>query len=75
VKEIRCALLSLGLSLGLPQREDAMIRHPQFLEVPWDFHPVEGSKKPEHHVWWLILALLLVALCLIGIGLMGDIAE
>lgn len=52
-----------------------MIRHPHFLEVPWDFHSAGDSHKHERHEWWIVMALLLAALCLIGIGLTGGIAE
>ncbi len=52
-----------------------MFRHPHFLEIPWDFHPTGVSRKPQPHLWWMIMALLLAALCLIGISLTGGIAE
>ncbi len=52
-----------------------MIRHPQFLEVPWDFHPVRQMRRDAHHAWWIVPALLLAALCLIGVTLTGGIVE
>jgi hypothetical protein len=52
-----------------------MIRHPHFLEIPWDFHPAGGIHRKDSLLWWVIIALLLAALCLIGISFTGSIAE
>ena len=45
-----------------------MFRHPHYLEVPWDIpgHPV--TTGPHRHLWWLIVALMLLAIFLIGVG-------
>ena len=44
-----------------------MIRHPHFLEVPWQIHWSPGTRH-QHHVWWLTLLLLLLAILMIGVG-------
>ena len=44
-----------------------MIRHPQYLELPWDIHwyrTVRQSRPP----WWLIALLVLLAILMIGVG-------
>jgi hypothetical protein len=44
-----------------------MIRHPHYLEVPWDvhWHPVV---RHHRHLWWLIAVLVLLAIFMIGVG-------
>jgi hypothetical protein len=44
-----------------------MLRHPHYLEVPWDIHWHPATTQ-HHHLWWLIAALVLVGVFLIGIG-------
>lgn len=44
-----------------------MIRHPSYLELPWDIHwyrAVRQSRPP----WWLIALLVLLAMLMIGVG-------
>lgn len=44
-----------------------MIRHPQYLELPWDIHwyPAVRQYRPP---WWLITLLVLLAMLMIGMG-------
>ncbi|HWC51929.1 MAG TPA: hypothetical protein VG453_09575 [Nitrospira sp.] len=43
------------------------MRHPQYLELPWDIHWYP-SLKQQRHPWWLIILLVLLALLTIGVG-------
>jgi len=45
-----------------------MFRHPKYLDIPWDVHWRHDKTEPHHHVWWL-MALLVAALILIGVGI------
>jgi hypothetical protein len=45
-----------------------MLRHPHYLEVPWDIHWVHDETTPHRHLWWLIAMLVVAALFLIGVG-------
>ena len=45
-----------------------MFRHPHYLDVPWDVHWHRESTGPRRHLWWLIIALTLLAIFLIGVG-------
>jgi hypothetical protein len=47
-----------------------MIRHPYFLEIPWNPHSQGGLSRHYHH-WWLITAVTLMAIFLIGVGVTG----
>lgn len=44
-----------------------MLRHPHYLEIPWDVH---WQAEPRRHqiLWWLIAAVTLLAAFLIGVG-------
>lgn len=44
-----------------------MIRHPRYLEIPWDVHWHQTETGPRRHVSLLILALILLT-ALIGVG-------
>jgi hypothetical protein len=44
-----------------------MFRHPHYLEFPWDIHGQRATTEPHRHLWWLI-ALLVLAMFLIGVG-------
>ncbi len=46
-----------------------MLRHPHYLEVPWDIHWQEGPTRHHRNLWWLIAALAVVAIFMIGIGM------
>jgi len=50
-----------------------MLRHPHYLEVPWDIrgHPV--TTGPHRHLWWLIALLILLAMFLIGVGVTSGV--
>jgi hypothetical protein len=43
-----------------------MLRHPHYLELPWDIHWSPAAK--HHHLWWLIALLVVVAILTIGVG-------
>lgn len=45
-----------------------MLRHPHYLEVPWNIHGHHTNTGPHRHLWWLIAALTLLAIFLIGVG-------
>lgn len=45
-----------------------MIRHPHYLEIPWEIHWRDGASPPHRHLWWLIAAVVLLAMFLIGVG-------
>ena len=45
-----------------------MLRHPHYLEVPWDMHGHRLTTGPHRHLWWLIAVLVLLAMFLIGVG-------
>ena len=44
-----------------------MIRHPRYLELPWDM-PWCPAGSQHRHLWWLILLLIVLALVMIGWG-------
>ena len=44
-----------------------MLRHPHYLELPWDIHR-QRTTTEHHHLWWLIALLVLLAMFLIGVG-------
>ncbi|HEX8750211.1 MAG TPA: hypothetical protein VF732_03780 [Nitrospira sp.] len=46
-----------------------MIRHPSYLEIPWNLH-WQGLHK-HRHLWWLVAVLTLMAIFLIGVGVTG----
>jgi hypothetical protein len=43
-----------------------MLRHPHYLELPWEIHWSPAAK--HHHLWWLIALLVVVAILTIGVG-------
>lgn len=45
-----------------------MFRHPHYLDIPWEVHWQPESGKHYRHLWWLIAALVLLAMFLIGVG-------
>jgi hypothetical protein len=45
-----------------------MIRHPHYLEVPWDIHWRRDGMERHRHPWWLVAMVVLVAIFLIGVG-------
>lgn len=50
-----------------------MFRHPHYLEIPWDIHWEHETGKPHHHLWWLIAALVVLAMFLIGVEVVGGL--
>ncbi|MDH4185776.1 MAG: hypothetical protein OEV08_02150 [Nitrospira sp.] len=48
-----------------------MLRHPHYLEVPWHVH-WEQTKGSHRHLWWLI-ALVVLALFLVGVGVTSGV--
>jgi hypothetical protein len=45
-----------------------MLRHPHYLELPWDMQRHHESTGPHRHLWWLIALVVLLAMFLIGVG-------
>ncbi|HSN04535.1 MAG TPA: hypothetical protein VLS44_06095 [Nitrospira sp.] len=45
-----------------------MFRHPHYLDIPWEVHWQPESGRHHRHLWWLIAALVLMAMFLIGVG-------
>lgn len=45
-----------------------MIRHPHYLDIPWDIHWEHAERARQHHLWWLIALIVVLALFLIGVG-------
>jgi hypothetical protein len=44
-----------------------MLRHPHYLELPWDLHG-HHEATGRHHLWWLIALLVMLAILLTGVG-------
>ena len=44
-----------------------MLRHPHYLELPWEIH---WHRAARHHrlLWWLMLLIVLLAMLTIGVG-------
>ncbi|HET8721757.1 MAG TPA: hypothetical protein VFM24_06995 [Nitrospira sp.] len=42
-----------------------MLRHPHYLELPWDLH-WSRSVGRRRHVWWLLALLVLLALLMVS---------
>ena len=45
-----------------------MLRHPHYLELPWDMQAHQKAREPHRHLWWLIALMVLLAIFLIGVG-------
>ena len=45
-----------------------MLRHPHYLDVPWDVHGHHETTGHHRHLWWLIALLVLLVMFLIGVG-------
>ena len=43
-----------------------MIRHPHYLELPWEMH-WHPTVRERRHLWLIVLAVLLIML-MIGVG-------
>lgn len=46
----------------------AMMRHPRYLEMPWDIHWDHETTRQHRRLWWLIALLVVTAMFLIGVG-------
>ena len=44
-----------------------MLRHPRYLEIPWEVHWDQKQSGSHHHLL-LILAFIFMAMFLIGVG-------
>ena len=59
--------LQIG-ALGHHTRKDLiMIRHPHYLELPWNMHWYPAVRQ-HRHSWWLILLLVVLAIVMMGTG-------
>ena len=45
-----------------------MLRHPHYLDIPWDTQGHRTITGPQRHLWWLIALLVMLAIFLIGVG-------
>jgi len=52
-------------------KEVVMIRHPHYLDIPWDVHWQAGLQADHHRLWWLIVTITLLSLFLIGVGVIS----
>lgn len=50
-----------------------MLRHPCYLEIPWDMYQHAEETGPYRHSWRLIAGLVLLAMFVIGIGFTSGI--
>lgn len=48
-----------------------MIRHPHYLEIPWEVHWQAEPQADRHRLWWLIAGITLLSLFLIGVGVIS----
>jgi hypothetical protein len=48
-----------------------MFRHPHYLDIPWNLHWQTGPHRHHNYLWWLIAAVTLMAMFLIGVGVTG----
>ncbi|MEP6957356.1 MAG: hypothetical protein ABI980_01375 [Nitrospirota bacterium] len=49
-----------------------MLRHPHYLEVPWNIHSHRMTESPRH-LSWVIALVVLLAMFLIGVGVTSGI--
>ena len=50
-----------------------MLRHPHYLDVPWNIHWNLEATRHHRHLWWLIAGLILLGMFLIGVGVTSGI--
>jgi len=43
------------------------MRHPRYLEMPWDIHWNHGTRSHHRYFWWLIALLVVTAVFLLGV--------
>lgn len=48
-----------------------MIRHPHYLEIPWEVHWHTEPDARHRLLWWLVAGITLLALFLVGVGVTG----
>ena len=48
-----------------------MIRHPHYLDLPWNVHWEAEPQANHHRIWWLVMGITVVALFLIGVGVIS----
>jgi hypothetical protein len=49
-----------------------MIRHPRYLEIPWQAHWDGNERRPHHHVLFMLI-LIFMAMFLIGVGVISGL--
>jgi hypothetical protein len=50
-----------------------MLRHPRYLEIPWNVHWHQEETGPRRHLTLLVVALVLWAVVCIGVGVTSGI--
>ena len=50
-----------------------MLRHPHYLEVPWNIHWHRVTSESHRNLWWVIVFLVLLGMFLIGVGVTSGI--
>lgn len=48
-----------------------MIRHPHYLDIPWDIHWQAEPHADHPRLWWWIVGITIVAMFLIGVGVIS----
>lgn len=48
-----------------------MIRHPHYLEVPWEIRWHDTSGTTHRRLWWLVAILVLAGMFMIGVGVLS----
>jgi hypothetical protein len=43
------------------------MRHPRYLEMPWDIHWDHETTSHHRYLWWLIAILVVTAVFLLGV--------
>jgi hypothetical protein len=43
------------------------MRHPRYLEMPWDFHWNHETTSHHRYFWWLVALLVVTAVFLLGV--------
>jgi len=51
-----------------------MMRHPRYLEMPWDIHWDHEATRQHRRLWWLIALLVVTAMFLIGVGVTNGLS-
>jgi hypothetical protein len=48
-----------------------MIRHPHYLDIPWEIHWQGEPQTGHRRLWWLVVGITLLALFLVGVGVIS----